>query len=83
MPDDEHWDPGSFNYPEFFKLVRGLLGGDDDVFEQWRAGWQAHEDGKQLRDNWEPGKRWGWRDREQVIREAVARAKADAAPESG
>lgn len=32
MPDDEHWDPGSFNYPEFFDMVQAVLdGGDDDV----------------------------------------------------
>ncbi len=29
--DDEHWDPGSFDYPGFFALVEGVIGGDDDV----------------------------------------------------
>lgn len=76
IPDDEHWDPGSFNYPVFFDMVREVLGGDDEMFEQWRAGWTAHEEGKQLREDWPVQKRQGWRDREQVIKEAVARAKA-------
>ncbi len=29
--DDEHYDPGSWDYPTFFALVEGVLGGDDDV----------------------------------------------------
>jgi len=29
MPDDEHWDPGSFDYPEFFSMVNDVLGGDE------------------------------------------------------
>lgn len=27
--DDEHWDPGSFDYPTFFALVEGVLGDDE------------------------------------------------------
>ncbi len=29
--DDEHYDPGSFDYPAFFALVEGVLGGDSDM----------------------------------------------------
>lgn len=77
IPDDEHWDPGSFNYPEFFAMVEAVLQGDDDeMFEQWRTGWTAHEEGKQLNGDWPSMKRQGWRDREQVLKEAVARSKA-------
>ena len=31
IPDNSHWDPGSFNYPAFFARVRKVLGEDDDV----------------------------------------------------
>jgi len=31
IPDDEHWDPGSFDYPAFFGMVRDVQGGDEDV----------------------------------------------------
>jgi hypothetical protein len=27
---DEHWDPGSFDYPRFFEMVLELQGGDDE-----------------------------------------------------
>jgi hypothetical protein len=46
------------------------------MFEQWKAGWDAHEEGKQQRDDWPGMKKQGWRDREKVLNEAVARAKA-------
>jgi len=31
IPDNSHWDPGSFDYPTFFARVRNLVEGDDDV----------------------------------------------------
>ena len=31
IPDNTHWDPGSFHYPAFFARVRKVLGEDDDV----------------------------------------------------
>jgi hypothetical protein len=34
LPNDEHWDPGSFDYPRFFKMVRDVLEGDDMTPEQ-------------------------------------------------
>jgi hypothetical protein len=35
MPGDEHWDPGGFNYPKFFDMVRAVLDGKgwSDVFQ--------------------------------------------------
>jgi hypothetical protein len=27
LPDNDHWDPGSFNYPRFFSRVEAVLGG--------------------------------------------------------
>ena len=30
LPSDEHWDPGSFDYPKFFDMVREVQGGEDD-----------------------------------------------------
>jgi hypothetical protein len=29
IPDNSHWDPGSFNYPVFFKRVQAVIEGDD------------------------------------------------------
>jgi hypothetical protein len=29
LPDNHHWDPGSFNYPVFFNRVQAALEGDD------------------------------------------------------
>jgi hypothetical protein len=37
MPDDEHWDPGSFDYPTFFEMVREVIEGGDLTPEQERA----------------------------------------------
>lgn len=34
LKDDEHWDPGSFDYPTFFQLVEGVIGGDDMTPEE-------------------------------------------------
>jgi hypothetical protein len=35
MPGDEHWDPGGFDYPRFFDMVRSVLEGKEwsDVFK--------------------------------------------------
>lgn len=51
-------------------------GEEDEMFEMWKAGWDAHEAGKQQNEDWAGMKKQGWRDREKVINEAVARAKA-------
>jgi hypothetical protein len=75
MPDDEHWDPGSFDYPTFFGLVQDVLDGtseEDEMFKDWRAGWQAHEDGKVLNADWPQDKKDGWRDRDRVLKDAKA-----------
>jgi hypothetical protein len=29
IPDNSHWDPGSFNYPRFFERVKAVLQGDE------------------------------------------------------
>jgi hypothetical protein len=34
IPSNKHWDPGSFNYPEFFKRVQAVVEGDDMTEEQ-------------------------------------------------
>lgn len=31
LPGDNHWDPGGFDYPEFFGMVQDVLGGDEDM----------------------------------------------------
>lgn len=31
MPNDEHWDPGGFDYPVFFNMVESVLDGGDDM----------------------------------------------------
>lgn len=42
---DEHWDPGGFNYPMFFEMVRAVLGGEEDEMlievelEAYRGRW--------------------------------------------
>jgi hypothetical protein len=37
MPDDEHWDPGSFDYPRFFAMVRTVIEEADLTPEQERT----------------------------------------------
>lgn len=45
IPDDEHWDPGSFDYPSFFAMIRDLLGGEDEMsFEKDRSGRKRYRD---------------------------------------
>jgi hypothetical protein len=34
MPDDEHWDPGSFDYPAFFKRVEAAINGGNDMTDE-------------------------------------------------
>lgn len=42
MPDDEHWDPGSFDYPAFFAMVRDVLeGGDEMAYQEFEDGLAA------------------------------------------
>ena len=51
LPNDEHWDPGSFNYPRFFDLVRLVLEDDmpDDRLDMLQQGeddyWEAFTQG--------------------------------------
>jgi hypothetical protein len=37
MPDDEHWDPGSFDYPTFFGMVREVIEEGDMTPDQERS----------------------------------------------
>ena len=37
IPDDEHWDPGSFDYPTFFQMIRDVLEEDELTPEQEKA----------------------------------------------
>jgi hypothetical protein len=37
MPDDEHWDPGSFDYPRFFEMVREVIEEGDLTPDQERS----------------------------------------------
>jgi hypothetical protein len=81
----EYGDPMHFEFvgtpagARFFtETARRELGIDkeDAMFQEWKAGWDAHESGKQQNEDWTGMKKQGWRDREHVIREAVAQAKA-------
>ena len=45
LPGDDHWDPGGFEYPEFFGMVRDVLGGDEDMrMDELIKGHQAYRD---------------------------------------
>lgn len=44
MPDDEHWDPGSFDYPAFFALVRNVI--DDMGYAEFEQGLRDKRQGK-------------------------------------
>lgn len=43
---------------------------DDEMFEEWHKGWDKHEEGREFNEEWTPGVKQGWRDRERVIRDA-------------
>lgn len=47
---------------------------DDEMFADWKTGWDAHEAGKQVQPDWPPLKKEGWRDRNKVIRDAKVSA---------
>jgi hypothetical protein len=68
IPDNSHWDPGSFNYPAFFLRVRKALSGSEDevAFEDYREGWKAHRAGVTKDPNWTADKRFGWQAREEA-----------------
>ena len=45
LPGDDHWDPGGFDYPEFFGMVRDVLGGDEDMrVDELIKGHQAYSE---------------------------------------
>jgi hypothetical protein len=45
LPGEDHWDPGGFDYPEFFGMVRDVLGGDEDMrVDELIKGHQAYRD---------------------------------------
>lgn len=64
-----HYDPGAFKYADAFDLISE--GGDDEMFEKWKAGWDAHDAGAQLNPDWPADKKEGWRARNRVIAEAA------------
>jgi hypothetical protein len=81
LPGDTHWDPGGLDYPRLFELVREVLGGEDDVqFDEWHAGFEAHEAGKDIKDTWSADKKDGWRDRNKLLKEAVALSAVEPKP---
>jgi len=45
LPGDDYWDPGRFDYPEFFSMVRDVFGGDEDMrMDELIKGHQAYRD---------------------------------------
>jgi hypothetical protein len=68
IPDNSHWDPGSFNYPVFFARVKkALAGGNDDVnFDEYVNGWKAHRAGLTKNPDWSAAKKFGWTAREEA-----------------
>jgi hypothetical protein len=45
LPGENHWDPGGFDYPEFFGMVRNVLGGDEDMrMDEVIKGHQAYRE---------------------------------------
>jgi len=63
IPGNTHWDPGSFDYPEFFSMVSSLLeGGDDEMsFSDWQLGTEDYRQGKPLDEEWMQDRKKGWR----------------------
>jgi hypothetical protein len=72
IPDNSHWDPGSFDYPRFFARVQAAIdGGDEDMgFEDYKEGQDAFLDGKSLGDEWPPDKKRGWKAENRVKKAA-------------
>jgi hypothetical protein len=69
IPSNKHWDPGSFNYPAFFRRVEAALsGGNDDVgFAEFQEGWKAHSSGLTKNPEWPADKRFGWQARDDAV----------------
>jgi hypothetical protein len=53
IPDNSHWDPGSFDYPRFFARVEQVIeGGDDDMgTTDMRLGGESFRKGEALPPN--------------------------------
>lgn len=48
---------------------------EEAMGERWKAGWDAHEKGSPLQNDWPPEKRQGWQDRNRVLADARAAAR--------
>ena len=61
VPTNEHYDPGSFDYPEFFKRVRVLTQGDADemAYADFKKGWVSYTRGE-ASPIVEGDERFGW-----------------------
>jgi hypothetical protein len=59
IPINTHWDPGSFDYPRFFGMVRDVLnadGGEDDMrFEDYLRGFDKYVAARKALDGADPG----------------------------
>lgn len=49
---------------------------EDQMFEEWHSGWEAHEVGERIRKRWSRAKKDGWTDRNRLLRDAVTKATA-------
>jgi hypothetical protein len=72
IPDNSHWDPGSFDYPRFFARVQTALGiGDDDMgYNEFAEGLRANRKGDPLKANATPDWELGWRAAESIRKAA-------------
>jgi len=70
IPNNDHWDPGGFNYPSFFRTVREVLDGEDkDVgYAEFKEGVKRHRQGDpRPGDNGDPDVIFGWQFRDDAV----------------
>ena len=72
IPDNSHWDPGSFDYPRFFARVQTVLeGGNDEMaYAEFKKGLKANRAGDPLGNNPDPDFAFGWKTGEDIRKAA-------------
>jgi hypothetical protein len=83
IPDNSHWDPGSFDYPRFFARVQKALGiGDDDMagVDDIIQGGADFRSGKPLPANATKAYRYGWHNEERIKKASQTPAPGVPAP---
>jgi hypothetical protein len=74
IPDNDHWDPGSLEYAQLFRMVldvTGDSGSDEMAFAEFADGQDAFLAGKEINPDWSADKKRGWRTEKRIATAAT------------